>query len=159
MSFGVGRRLGSDLALLWLWCRLATKGLIRPLVWEPPYAVGAALEKRPKKKKSKLLFHFQCLSPLWQVEGKTEDSKLLITAPYFWQPASIHPGAQSESLHVNKRCSWYSCHLGNKSFRSSVSETGARNLSVFSIISHVDTWQFVHLLMDIWIVSTFGYCD
>ena len=36
-----------------LWCKPATTALIRPLAWEPPYAVGAALEKtkRPKKKK------------------------------------------------------------------------------------------------------------
>ena len=43
---------GSDLALLWLWCRLAAVALIRPLAWEPPYATGVAL-KRPKKKKKK----------------------------------------------------------------------------------------------------------
>ena len=48
MNCGVGRRRGSDLALLWLWCRPAAVALIRPLVWEPPYAVGAAL-KRTKK--------------------------------------------------------------------------------------------------------------
>ena len=41
-----------DLALLWLWCRAAAAALIRPLAWEPPYAVGAAL-KGPKKKKRK----------------------------------------------------------------------------------------------------------
>ena len=35
-------------ALLWLWCRLAVTALIRPLAWEPPYAEGAALEKRQK---------------------------------------------------------------------------------------------------------------
>ena len=42
-----------DLALPWLWRRLAATALVRPLAWEPPYAVGAALEKtkRPKKKK------------------------------------------------------------------------------------------------------------
>ena len=39
-----------DLVLLWLWCRLATVAPIRPLAWEPPYAMCAAL-KRPKKKK------------------------------------------------------------------------------------------------------------
>ena len=32
------------LALLWLWCRLAATTPIRPLAWEPPYAVGAALK-------------------------------------------------------------------------------------------------------------------
>ena len=40
---------GVDLALLWLWCRLAAAPLIRPLAWELPYAMGVAL-KRPKKK-------------------------------------------------------------------------------------------------------------
>ena len=40
-------------ALLWLWCRLAAIALIRPLAWEPPYAMGAALERLKKKKKKK----------------------------------------------------------------------------------------------------------
>ena len=31
VSCGVGRRLGSDPTLLWLWCRLAAVALIRPL--------------------------------------------------------------------------------------------------------------------------------
>ena len=37
-----------DLALLWLWCRLAVVALIRPLAWEPPYAMGAALKIKDK---------------------------------------------------------------------------------------------------------------
>ena len=41
---GVGCRHGSDLALMWLWLRLAAIALIRPLAWEPPYATGVALE-------------------------------------------------------------------------------------------------------------------
>ena len=55
MSCGVGLRRGSDPALLWLWRRLVVTALIRPLAWEPPHAVGAALEKakRTKKKKNK----------------------------------------------------------------------------------------------------------
>ena len=51
MSCGVGHRRGLDPALLWLWHRLAALALIRPLVWEPPYAVGAALEKDKKLNK------------------------------------------------------------------------------------------------------------
>ena len=39
-----------DLALLRLWCRPAAIALIRPLAWEPPYAVGVALEKANKIK-------------------------------------------------------------------------------------------------------------
>ena len=49
MSCGVGNRHGLDLALLWLWCRLAAVALIWPLAWQPPRALGAAL-KRGKKK-------------------------------------------------------------------------------------------------------------
>ena len=50
MSCGVSRRCGSDLALLWLWWRLAPIAPIRSLAWELPYATGAALEKTKKKK-------------------------------------------------------------------------------------------------------------
>jgi len=44
-------RLGSRVALLWLWCRLVATAPIRPLAWEPPYAAGAALEKAKRQKK------------------------------------------------------------------------------------------------------------
>ena len=40
--------LVKDLALLWLWYRLAATAPIQPLAWEPTCAVGMAL-KRPKK--------------------------------------------------------------------------------------------------------------
>ena len=53
MSCGVGLQFGSDLALLWLWLWLAAVTLIRPLTWEPPYAVGMALQKKKKKKAPK----------------------------------------------------------------------------------------------------------
>jgi len=49
VSCGVGRRQGSDLAWLWLWHRLAVAAPIRPLVWEPQYALGAVLEKDKNK--------------------------------------------------------------------------------------------------------------
>ena len=38
-----------DLTLLWLWCRLAAVAPIRPLAWEPPYALGAALKSKTNK--------------------------------------------------------------------------------------------------------------
>ena len=55
MSCGVGCRRGSDTELLWLWCRPAATALVRPLVWEPPYAAGVAQEmaKRQKRQKKK----------------------------------------------------------------------------------------------------------
>ena len=48
MSCGVGHRRGSDPVLLWLWWRLEAIALIQPVAWEPPYAVGAALEKKER---------------------------------------------------------------------------------------------------------------
>ena len=53
MSCGAGHRCGSDPALLWIWCRPAATALIRPLAWEPPYAMSVALEKTKNKNKNK----------------------------------------------------------------------------------------------------------
>ena len=39
-----------DLALLWLWCKLAATAPIRPLAWELPYATGVAVKSKKKKK-------------------------------------------------------------------------------------------------------------
>ena len=51
MSCGVGHRRGLDPGWLWLWRRPAATALIRPLAWEPPYAVGGALEKAKRQNK------------------------------------------------------------------------------------------------------------
>ena len=51
MSYGVGHRHGLDPVLLWLWYRPVATAPIRPLDWEPPYAMGAALERQKDKKK------------------------------------------------------------------------------------------------------------
>ena len=53
VSCGVGHRCGLDPTLLWLWCRLVTTALIRPLAWVPQYATGVALEKAKSKKEKK----------------------------------------------------------------------------------------------------------
>ena len=45
MSCGIGHRHGLDPELLWLWHRP-----IRPQAWEPPCAMGAALENTKKVK-------------------------------------------------------------------------------------------------------------
>ena len=50
MSCGVGRRRGSDPALLWLWCRLVGEAPIPPIAWDPPYAKGVALKKAKQNK-------------------------------------------------------------------------------------------------------------
>ena len=53
MNCGVGCRCGSDPELPWLWRRPAATALIGFLVWEPPYATGAALGKVKRQKKKK----------------------------------------------------------------------------------------------------------
>ena len=49
MRCGVGHRHGLDLGLLWLWYSPVAAALIRPLSWELPCAMGAALRSKNKK--------------------------------------------------------------------------------------------------------------
>ena len=51
LNYGVGRRCGLALALLWLWCRPAAAAPIQPLARELPYAMGAALTKQNNNNK------------------------------------------------------------------------------------------------------------
>ena len=48
---GLQMRLGSRVALVW--CRPASTAPIRPLAWEPTYAMSVALEKAKKQNKQK----------------------------------------------------------------------------------------------------------
>ena len=78
MSCGVGHRCGWDPSLLWLWCRLAATALIRPLAWEPPYAVGVAL----KRKKKGYKFVFLGLH-LWHMEVPRLGFELEVQLPAY----------------------------------------------------------------------------
>ena len=50
MSCGVGGcRRGSDLALLWLWCRPAAVAPIWPLAWEPPICRRCSPKRQNKE--------------------------------------------------------------------------------------------------------------
>ena len=73
MSWGVGCRRGLDLALLWFWRRPAATALIGPLAWEPPYVMGAALEKKKDKKKKKKKKTFPDLRMFHHLPGKTSE--------------------------------------------------------------------------------------
>ena len=44
VSYDVGRRHGSDLVLMWLWCKPGATALIRTLSWELSYAAGVTLQ-------------------------------------------------------------------------------------------------------------------
>ena len=50
VSCGVGRRHGSDPALLWLWCRLVATAPIRPVAWGTSKCHGCGPKKTKKKK-------------------------------------------------------------------------------------------------------------
>ena len=63
VSCRIGRRCGSDLVLLWLWCRLATRAPFRPLAWELPYAKGIDLKSRKQKQEQTL--HEEMLLKSW----------------------------------------------------------------------------------------------
>jgi len=67
MSCGVGRRHGLDpvCLCLWLWRRPLATVPIRPLAWEPPYAMGAALKKKKKKERKKTLKEKQLHLQVW----------------------------------------------------------------------------------------------
>ena len=51
VSCDVGHRWDLDPMLLWLWRRLAALAPIRPLAWEPEYAMGEVLKSKKEKKK------------------------------------------------------------------------------------------------------------
>ena len=61
MNCGVGGRHSLDLALLWLWPRPAGIAPIGPLVWEPPYAVGASLKSKQTNKTLSPMFSYVLL--------------------------------------------------------------------------------------------------
>ena len=44
--YGIGRRCGLDLVLLWLWCRPAATSLVLSPSWELPYDAGTALKRK-----------------------------------------------------------------------------------------------------------------
>ena len=54
MNCDVGRRCGLVPVLLWLW---------RPLAWELPYAVGAALKRQQQQQQKSLMTEVQTLIP------------------------------------------------------------------------------------------------
>ena len=77
MSCGVGHRHSSDLALLWLWHKPAAVALIRPLAWEPPHVIGAALRQKTKDRKKKKL------QQLYQQNTmETERAELILSGIY-----------------------------------------------------------------------------
>ena len=97
MSCGVGHRWGLGPALLWLWYKPAATAPIWPLVWEFPYAVGAALKIQKKKKNQMEVLEmkktvrdinnvFDEINPAKEFEGEQKFSKLKQREKKQWNP-------------------------------------------------------------------------
>ena len=56
MSYGIGRRHGSDPVLLWLGLGLVAAAVIPPLAWELPYATSVALKSKENQTKTQQFF-------------------------------------------------------------------------------------------------------
>ena len=105
MSCGVDRRRGSDLALLWLWYRLADVAPTWPLAQEPPYAQGAALRK---KKKNRVMFTLNKQTSFSTHKARIENSK----------PMSPHHPSRDSPLPLPQRCcSWDMVGEGRGAYR------------------------------------------
>ena len=90
MSCGVGRRPGSDLALLW--CRLAATALIRPLAWGPPYAAGSGPRKGKKtKKKKKKEIEIRVIPHTIKLSGFYCNHRIVQPVTISFQTFSSHP--------------------------------------------------------------------
>ena len=110
MSCGVDRRLGSDLALLWLWNRPAATAPIPPITWEPPYAMNAALKSKQTDKQT-IVRYFFCSNPFQDfISHEKENPPILVYLPWWLQKYQPPLLCSLDSSHIlcsssNKSCS------------------------------------------------------
>ena len=71
MSCGVSHRCGSNLALLWLWCKPAAIALIQLLALELSYAMAIALKKQKKIKNKNNKIGLQGCVPFTGSKGES----------------------------------------------------------------------------------------
>ena len=86
-------KCSSDLALLWLWHRLAAAALIWPQTWELPYVMGAAIKNKNKKfKKRKYISQvFIICKSLRKKSWGYKDEWDITSTRYKFSFESIHP--------------------------------------------------------------------
>ena len=112
VSCDVGHRHGSDLALLWLWCRPAAVAPIGPLTWELSYTEGAARKSRERKKKSQLIPYLLT---------QTESSPCFPTGSFF---TVSRLRSQVPSSFTNEENSESSTQMGDETGRDSTCLSG-----------------------------------
>ena len=88
MNCGVGHRWGSDLALLWLWCRPAATPLIGPLAWELPYATGVAMKKKKRGRWQTLIMRTGSRDTFLENMRRKKQACFIILFQY-WPPHNI----------------------------------------------------------------------
>ena len=130
MSCGVGHRSSLDLALLWLWCRLAAVALIRPLAWEPPYAIHVALKRQKTKKNKKQETKNKKPTKVSQIRMVSDSLKIELNGGKFskflrknyLQPGVLYPaklsikwwGVEYNSRHASFQKIYIPCTLSHK---------------------------------------------
>ena len=117
MSCGVGCRLGSDPALLWLWCRPVATAPIRPLAREPPYAMGAAQEIAQRQNKTKQ----SKTKNIWEKKKKRKEKKGLR-----WGCEDLVPSSASCWLIGMDECFLFVC-LGPHPWHMEVPRLGVES--------------------------------
>ena len=114
----MGHRRGSDWALLWLWHRPVAMAPFRLLAREPPYAIGAALEKakRQKTKQNKKPLQITYFSFAEKEYSKARKIRDLLLSCLYFSLNLIHISREVyKKLNTKKKFLEFSLwHSGNE---------------------------------------------
>ena len=80
-SCSTGRRCGSELVFLWLWCRPADAAPIQLPAWELPYVTGVALKRKKMSSRhgteeTKLTRNYEAASSTYGLDQWVKDPAL-----------------------------------------------------------------------------------
>ena len=87
------------------WRRPAATAPIRPLSWEPPYAMGVALEKtKQNKTKTSQLEHYLCQTILYHGAGGAVQCELFSSNPGFkpLDGSNVYPVVTTRTIQTLK---------------------------------------------------------
>ena len=130
------RRHSSDPVLLWLWCRLAAVAPLPSLAWEPPCAMGAALEKKRKKQRKKKKKELPTTN-IFSKCGNLNISNLTFLRKGRPKPLRGKGASPSQNSGCTGLCSFPEC-AGFSLFRALVSSSWA------TCLEGKVTWSWAH---------------
>ena len=101
-NYGIGCRWGSELVLLWLWCRPAATALIPPLALELPYAADMSLKRKTKQSKTnkQKTQQQQKTSQLTQGKQSVQGRKHHHSSQYDWVEDKIYKITRSWTQYL-----------------------------------------------------------